>query len=35
MVEVVGIGVSHGQAVGPVVRMPDPVVEPPLGPAGD
>ena len=33
MVEVVGIGVSHGRAVGPVVRMPDPVVEPPLGPA--
>jgi phosphotransferase system enzyme I (PtsI) len=31
MAEVVGIGVSHGRAVGPVVRMPDPVVEPPLG----
>jgi phosphoenolpyruvate-protein phosphotransferase (PTS system enzyme I) len=32
MVEVVGIGVSHGRAVGPVVRLPDPVVEPPVGP---
>jgi phosphoenolpyruvate-protein phosphotransferase (PTS system enzyme I) len=31
MAEIVGIGVSHGRAVGPVVRMPDPVVEPPLG----
>ena len=32
MADIVGIGVSHGQAVGPVVHMPGPIVEPPLGP---
>ncbi len=32
MADIVGIGVSHGQAVGSVVHMPGPIVEPPLGP---
>jgi phosphoenolpyruvate-protein phosphotransferase (PTS system enzyme I) len=32
MADLVGIGVSRGQAVGPVVHMPGPIVEPPLGP---
>ena len=32
MAEFVGIGVSPGRAVGPVVRMPDPIGEPPAGP---
>jgi phosphoenolpyruvate-protein phosphotransferase (PTS system enzyme I) len=32
MADIVGIGVSHGQVVGPVVHMPGPIVEPPLGP---
>jgi phosphoenolpyruvate-protein phosphotransferase (PTS system enzyme I) len=31
MAEFAGIGVSPGRAVGPVVRMPDPVAEPPAG----
>jgi phosphotransferase system enzyme I (PtsI) len=32
MADLVGIGVSRGQAVGPIVHMPGPIVEPPLGP---
>jgi phosphoenolpyruvate-protein phosphotransferase (PTS system enzyme I) len=32
MADIVGIGVSHGQVVGPGVHMPGPIVEPPLGP---
>src|SRR5215207_3018553 len=31
MAEIVGIGVSPGRAVGPVVRVSDPVTEPPAG----
>ncbi|HEY9411879.1 MAG TPA: phosphoenolpyruvate--protein phosphotransferase [Jiangellaceae bacterium] len=31
MAEITGVGVSPGRAVGPIVRMPDPIAEPPAG----